>query len=116
MRIGEAARQAEIPTHRLRHYEATGLLVPDRSTSDYRDYTPEQVDRAKQIKALLDAGFNTADITLMLPCLTPTVEDDRRCCAITRGRLRRRLQDVQQRRQQLQRTEAAIADWLAQPH
>lgn len=112
MRIGDAASQVGVPTHRLRHYEASGLLEPDRSRAGYRDYTPAHVARAKQIKALLDAGFNTGDITVMMPCLEPTPDDDRKCCSVTRARLTERLHEVRQRREHLQRTESAIATWL----
>ncbi len=115
MRIGDAASQVGVPAHRLRHYEASGLLVPDRSRAGYREYTPAHVARAEQIKALLDAGFNTGDITVMMPCLEPNPDDDRKCCSVTRARLTERLHEVRQRRLQLQKTEAAIASWLDSP-
>ena len=36
MRITEAARQVGVPVHRLRHYEAVALVVPDRTPAGYR--------------------------------------------------------------------------------
>ncbi|MFE4512958.1 MerR family transcriptional regulator [Kitasatospora sp. NPDC056783] len=115
MRIADAAARVGVPAHRLRHYEATGLLIPERSRAGYRDYTPEDVERAQQIRALLDSGFTANDVALMLPCLRPDPDDDRRCCDVTRARLTRRLAEIQERREQLQRTEQALTSWLATP-
>lgn len=115
MRIADAAAEVGVPAHRLRHYEATGLLVPDRSRSGYRDYSREDVERAKQTRALLDSGFTANDIALMLPCMQPDAEDDRRCCDVTRARLTQRLTEIRDRREQLRRTEEALSPWLAAP-
>ncbi|MFB6437655.1 MerR family transcriptional regulator [Streptomyces sp. NPDC056411] len=115
MRIADAAAQIGVPAHRLRHYEATALLVPDRSPAGYRDYSPSDIDRGKQIKALLDSGFTAKDVALMLPCMTSDADDERRCCEVTRARLTERLNEITERRAQLQRTERALTAWLDTP-
>ncbi|MBD0671814.1 MerR family transcriptional regulator [Streptomyces sp. CBMA156] len=117
MRIADAAAEVGVPAHRLRHYEATGLLVPERSRSGYRDYSRADVGRARQIRALLDSGFTASDVALMLPCMQPEPdpEDDHRCCDATRARLTRRLTEIRERREQLQRAERALSSWLAAP-
>ncbi|MGW3008353.1 MerR family transcriptional regulator [Streptomyces sp. NPDC001219] len=115
MRIADAAARIGVPAHRLRHYEAAELLVPDRSPAGYRDYDPADIDRGKQIKALLDSGFTAKDIALMLPCMTSGTDDDRRCCEVTRARLSERLDEITERRIQLQRTEHALTAWLDTP-
>lgn len=111
MRISEAAAQVGVPAHRLRHYEATGLVVPDRTGAGYRDYSAEHVARARQVRALLDAGFTARDVTLMLPCMEPRPAPEL-CCEVTRARLVERLGEIRERRQQLEVTEGALADWL----
>ncbi|WP_462418821.1 MerR family transcriptional regulator [Kytococcus sp. Marseille-QA3725] len=111
MRIAEAAEQVGVPTHRLRHYEAVGLVVPDRTTAGYRDYSAEQVARARQVKALFDTGFTARDVTLMLPCMESDPAPEV-CCEVTRARLAERLGDIRERREQLQTTEDALAEWL----
>jgi DNA-binding transcriptional MerR regulator len=45
MLIADAAAQIGVPAHRLRHYEATSLLVPSRSHAGYRDYSDADVAR-----------------------------------------------------------------------
>lgn len=112
MRIAEAARQVGVPAHRLRHYEATALVVPDRTPAGYRDYTPAHIERAQQVKALLQTGLTTRDITLMLPCMDsePAAE---LCCEVTRARLTESLREIRERRRQLGVTERALAAWLS---
>lgn len=112
MRIADAAAVVGVPPHRLRHYESTSLLVPDRTPAGYRDYSPQDVAKAKQIKALLDSGFSASDVALMLPCMRPDPDPELRCCAVTTARLTARLARITERREQLQRTERALADWL----
>lgn len=73
MRIGELARLSRTPARSLRYYEEQGLLVPDRLPNGYRDYPPHLVDRAVQVRRLIDSGVSTKVIALILPCL-----DDRR--------------------------------------
>ena len=111
MRITEAARLVGVPAHRLRHYEAVELVVPDRTPAGYRDYTTAHVARAKQVKALLDTGFTARDITLMLPCMRAEPAPGL-CCDVTRARLVERLNEISERRRQLQATESALAAWL----
>jgi DNA-binding transcriptional MerR regulator len=69
MRIGELARRTGVPARRLRYYEEQGLLSSDRSANGYRDYDPQAVERATQIRDLIDAGIPTAIIKDILPRL-----------------------------------------------
>lgn len=112
MLIADAAALIGVPAHRLRHYEATSLLVPGRSLAGYRDYDDDDVARGRQIRALLDSGFTTRDVALMLPCMSPD-DDDRRGCPVTTARLTRRLEAIAERRAQLEATERALQAWLA---
>ena len=112
VRIAEAAAKIGIPAHRLRHYEEVGLLVPARTDSGYRDYEVADVDRGRQIAALIDSGFTSRDVALMLPCMNPD-GDDRHGCSVTTQRLRDRLAELAQKRAQLQATERALEAWLA---
>ncbi|MFD0772436.1 MerR family transcriptional regulator [Streptomonospora algeriensis] len=118
MRIADAAAQVGVPPHRLRHYESTSLLVPERTPAGYRDYSPHDIARAKQIKALLDSGFTTGDVALMLPCMQPDPDPDPglRCCADTTARLTARLDQIKERRARLEHTERALAAWLNLPN
>ncbi|GAA5151654.1 MULTISPECIES: MerR family transcriptional regulator [Amycolatopsis] len=68
MRIGELARRAGTTTRALRYYEEQGLLRPDRTGNGYREYGEDAVVRVAQIRALLDAGFNSRTVAQLLPC------------------------------------------------
>ncbi|WP_420099524.1 MerR family transcriptional regulator [Corynebacterium sp.] len=70
MRISEVSEQTGISPRLLRYYEEQGLLVPDRNSSGYRDYTPTDAEVARRVRQLLDAGLSTAAIRTVLPCFT----------------------------------------------
>lgn len=70
MRISEVADRTGIPPRLLRYYEEQELLTPNRNTSGYREYTSADVEIARRIRQLLDAGLSTATIRTVLPCLT----------------------------------------------
>jgi DNA-binding transcriptional MerR regulator len=69
MRIGELAKLSNTPTRSLRYYEEQGLIRPSRLDNGYRDYQPYLIDRAVQIRGLIDSGIPTKIIALILPCL-----------------------------------------------
>lgn len=59
--IGAVSRQYDITLRALRFWEEKGLIAPVRNGVT-RLYTPEQVNRIKQIKLLSDAGVPLAEI------------------------------------------------------
>ena len=69
MRIGELASLSNTPTRSLRYYEEQGLLVPRRLENGYREYDAYLIDRAVQIRGLIDSGIPTKIIGFILPCL-----------------------------------------------
>jgi len=68
MRIGELARRGGTTTRALRYYEEQGLLRPARTSNGYREYDEESPRRVHQIRALLEAGFNSRTVAQLLPC------------------------------------------------
>lgn len=72
MRIGELARRGGTTTRALRYYEEQGLLQPSRMNNGYRDYDDAALLRVQQIRALIDAGFNSQTIVRLLPCAQGT--------------------------------------------
>lgn len=67
MKIGELARRTGLSTHTLRFYEKHGLLKPSqRSESNYRLYTAEDLDTAKFIKRGRDMGFSLDEVAVFL--------------------------------------------------
>ncbi|WP_106319505.1 MerR family transcriptional regulator [Actinoplanes italicus] len=63
MTIGEFGRRAGLSIKALRLYEASGLLPPATvGASNYRRYTPDQLDRANRISVLRRLGMPLAVI------------------------------------------------------
>ncbi|GIW11609.1 MAG: hypothetical protein KatS3mg061_2666 [Dehalococcoidia bacterium] len=65
--ISVAARMVELHPQTLRKYERAGFLEPSRSEGNLRLYSPEDIDRLLQIKALVEErGINLAGVELAL--------------------------------------------------
>jgi len=65
--IGALAKAAGIGVETVRYYERTGLLAPPpRTSSGYRKYSPETVDRLGFIKHAQRLGFTLAEVAELL--------------------------------------------------
>jgi DNA-binding transcriptional MerR regulator len=62
--ISEFARLGQVSVRMLRHYDAVGLLRPDRLEpgSGYRVYSPDQLPVLNRIVALKDLGFDLRQV------------------------------------------------------
>lgn len=69
MKIGELARQTATTTRQLRYYEEQGLIAPNRTHSNYRDYDQDVVEKVRQIRCLIESGMPTKVIRVLLPCV-----------------------------------------------
>ncbi|MDF0528402.1 MerR family transcriptional regulator [Tsukamurella sp. 8F] len=65
MRIGEAASRIGVPSHVLRHWEDAGVLIPERTMGDQREYDAESVARGRLVLLCQAAGMSLADIAGM---------------------------------------------------
>jgi DNA-binding transcriptional MerR regulator len=64
MRIGDVARQANVPSTTIRYYEDIGLLPPPaRAPNGYRDYSQEAVERLRFVRDAQDSGLTLEEIT-----------------------------------------------------
>jgi DNA-binding transcriptional MerR regulator len=64
LKIGDFSRLVRVTIKTLRHYDAVGLLRPDRvdAATGYRYYSAMQVPRLQWIVALKDLGFSLDEI------------------------------------------------------
>lgn len=77
--IGDAAALLGVSTRTLRHWDTIGLLSPSwRTTTDYRLYTPADMDTAVQIMVYRAAGMPLRDIAEVLARPTTATEHLRR--------------------------------------
>ena len=65
--ISMAARELGMHPQTLRKYERLGLIQPTRTIGSMRMYTPEEIDRLRVIKRLVDGlGINLAGVQKLL--------------------------------------------------
>jgi DNA-binding transcriptional MerR regulator len=69
MRIGELAERAGTSTRALRYYEQHGLIRARRTTNGYRDYDESDLRLVREIRSLLEIGFNLEDTRPFVECL-----------------------------------------------
>ncbi|MEZ5418690.1 MAG: MerR family transcriptional regulator [Vicinamibacterales bacterium] len=65
--ISVAARMLAMHPQTLRKYERLGLVQPTRTVGSMRVYSPEEIERLRLIKVLVeDAGVNLAGVQRLL--------------------------------------------------
>ena len=64
--VGELAAKFDVPTNVLRHWEARGLLTPERTSSGYRRYGPDDLVRVAVIWRSKLAGMTLEQIGVLL--------------------------------------------------
>lgn len=64
--ISVAADLVGMGSQQLRWYETQGLLSPDRTSGGTRRYSDDDLVRLRRIEVLLDAGLNTAGISMVI--------------------------------------------------
>ena len=67
MRSGQLAHLTGVSTDTLRHYERLGLLpLPQRTTGNYREYSPASQQRVELIQRALAIGFSLSELKAIL--------------------------------------------------
>jgi MerR family copper efflux transcriptional regulator len=67
MRISELSAKTQVSVHRLRRYEAAGLIVSQRLPNGYRDYDEKTVKHVIFIAMSREMGFSLSFIAEYLP-------------------------------------------------
>lgn len=63
MRIQELSQVAGVPSKTIRYYESIGIMPPpQRGANNYRQYSPEAVERLRFIVSARSLGFSLSDI------------------------------------------------------
>ncbi|TDD62536.1 MerR family transcriptional regulator [Kribbella antibiotica] len=95
MRIGEVARRLGVATHVLRHWDDSGVVVPDRSPTGHREYSEDHVYRLRVLQACQGVGMSLPEIRQVLN----RTEPDRI------GVIERRLHRIRAQRKQFEQAE-----------
>lgn len=67
MKVSELAERTQVSAHRLRRYEAMGLISAERNASGYREFTDRTVREVIFIAMSRDLGFSLKDVGETLP-------------------------------------------------
>ena len=81
MRIGELAEQAGTSPRTLRYYEEHGLLRTRRTANGYRDYDDTELRLVREIRSLLEIGFNLEETRPFVECLRSGRDSGAECPA-----------------------------------
>jgi DNA-binding transcriptional MerR regulator len=107
MLIGELARHTGTTAKTLRFYEDEGLLPePGRTSSGYRDYLPEALDRVTFIRDAQGAGLTLRQIGQILAIR----DGGQPPCEHVGQLIDVRLDDIDRRITELQQTRATLVD------
>ena len=112
LRIGEVSKQSGIGVETLRFYEKLGLLGrPARTSSGYRLYDSEALERLDFIKRAQVLGFSLAEIARIIA----EKQAGQSPCAEVRDIVRARLKELDERMKDMQRYRkeltAALDEW-----
>ncbi|MEC3917565.1 MerR family transcriptional regulator [Nocardia sp. CDC160] len=69
MRIGQVAQLAGVTPKAIRRYEAMGLVAPERSGNNYREYSDADVRLIREIRTLSRLGIPVEETRPFLDCL-----------------------------------------------
>ena len=67
MKVSELADRTKVSVHRLRRYEAMGLIIAERSASGYREFSDSTLREVIFIAMSRDLGFSLKDVGETLP-------------------------------------------------
>lgn len=113
MKISEAADAIGAPARMLRYYEQQGLIAASRSSNGYRDYSEEQVEHARHVRALVEAGLSTRMIKIVLDIETPgPAKRSEVCGRASAEELARELRVVENRIVCLEKSRDAVISYL----
>ena len=79
MKVSELAQRTKVSVHRLRRYEAMGLIIAQRDTSGYREFTDRTVREVIFIAMSRDLGLLAQGRwrhIARLPCGHPHIRPD----------------------------------------
>lgn len=103
--IGEVAKRSGIGIETIRFYEKEGLIPsPPRTSSGYRQYQPEVVDRLAFISRAKELGFSLSEISELLSLKLSSKTK----CADVRCRAEDKIAEIENKIKTLRRMKQAL--------
>lgn len=112
MSIGAAAEHLGVSVEALRYYEHQGLVAPGRASSGHRSYGCAAMNALHVVVAMREVGFSIAEIAELIA----QKDDAPPEMLVPRARrvLLERRDDLQRRREALDRADTLLVGWLAE--
>ena len=111
MKVGQLARRTGTSAETIRYYERIGLMPqPDRTESNYRDYSVEDLQRLSFIRHARGLGFDLADIRSLIDL----AEHPERDCGEVDAIASRHLEAIESKIAQLQRLRGELGRMILQ--
>jgi len=111
LKIGEVAKRSEVGIETIRYYERQGLLAePNRRPSGYRQYDESVVSRLQFIRRAKELGFTLSEIKELLGLWF----DVNTKCVHVRQRAERKINDIEDKIQSLQRMKMSLKKIVSQ--
>ena len=105
MMIGDLASRAGVNVQTVRYYERRGLLRdPERTSTGYRQYGADALERLRFIKGAQELGFTLIEVEDLLNLRV----EDPASCSVVAERTRSKLADVRRKIRELQRMESVL--------
>jgi len=109
MKIGEIAERVGVTTSRIRFYEKSGLLSPQRNWDNgYRDYSSDDVQFLKMVLTAQDLGFSLREIRDM----ADDFREPNHNCGQTLVRLKAKRLDIGKRIVEMQQLETNLTELI----
>ncbi|TVP64889.1 MAG: heavy metal-responsive transcriptional regulator [Leptolyngbya sp. LCM1.Bin17] len=109
MRIGDLSRQSQVPIKTIRYYEELGLLSAEsRSEGGFRQFSPSCLQRLSFIKQAKALGLSLQEIHHILQIY----DQGQKPCDEVKQTLHSKIQDIEQRIQQLSLLKAHLQQLL----
>lgn len=86
-----------------------GLIQSDRSANGYREYSADQIEHARHVRALVTAGLSSRMIKIVLNIESPDVQKDSRELAVD---LVEELRAVEERIVCLEKSRDSVIEFL----
>ena len=106
MTIGQLARCSDVGVEAIRFYGRQGLIPePPRTSSGYRQYPADTVERLRFIRRAKELGFSLREIGELIALRL----DGNACSADVRARAEEKVRDIEQKIRDLQRMRSSLA-------
>lgn len=87
MKIGQIAKQVDLPASTIRYYEQIGILPKPARESGQRNYSENSIDLLQVIKMARGLGYSLAEIKPLLDAFQTSHQASPVCHEITRKKL-----------------------------